>query len=1741
MCVMRRFFVHLMLIVMVIITCTASVGSGAYASVLPNVPGGLWFHARFENNYVPLINNKPDYSQFSYYPKSWSSHQNIPLPVPPNSEEELEIWKRPELYLVGDASRFKGVNGTLIVGTKSDDVLGQNTGIQRFMYNNETFDFGGGQIVSYRWDYPSISALTGTKVYWNLNMPALGSEDKVLMGGAIVPSDTKTAYDRAIVPYVKLETDSKDLITKINVYFVRSGDTLAAPVAPGPDVSAVRVSFSGNYARRYENWDGSGGYSSYGYGEYNGRESYSDNGGSVLKYEISKIPDDSPDDGDNKARAYYYGLNEVTVEVDKGYDTYRWTFCPADREFRNVDWGEYLSNSTIKIVSGDTIDVFVQGLPDTYPSVDISVWNPSIASVDNVEFNVQPGTYSDDVYIGNKSTLSFVFSGLKYGITRLDINFHVPVQVPDNPDDVPVPTPIGISKSCYIIVTDEDGNLPEPENEPDFKAHVNKCNIVADFVEGRPYYPSARNNYSNFTLRKEISGDINDEIAGAYCAIYSGDEVISYTLGAWIEYEDGKNYITFGSLGFGNNYDLENLNLWVDFPNSSDLSGVIHGISIDKTTYRDKDEQLKTYVPYFELIRSGDIISRIDWRFVNPSNQSKAVEPENVPNVYIDMYMYGREYIPLDDIALSGSFDLLSEGITYNEIYRVVFRFNDNGTSYHWEFYWYNPDCFVSDWGQMGDDTYGTYQLFTETPVSIDLAYGYAYADEIRVWDDSIVSVEPAVFDDTTSRFAFTLKGLKAGETTISFIAHNPENVYSDGTQQYYATQRKIRVIEGTMPDVDPDPDVVIESSDLEVSYEDNPAVIIPLIEGRPNYKNSGFESRRITLTRENINWDGDWETLREKLRGTLYAYVSGDPEPYETRELYPTDLYNYFSENTHRMMWRVRYYCELYRTPNQDVHIEWKFTDSLINDGSYDIQASKAKTPQEQLDTRKPYVELSMNGLNVTEIRYGFVDSSDNKITPDVTSVDIQVFGRADYYGSSLLASASGTNGTIELEYPASGIENIYVYFEEDGITYRWRFDNDRAWNSDSEYVRSWGGLVTDDYLPLVMKAGEVKDINIILNRNYGTPMPFVGNTSIVSMDVLNTTYSNVSIMLTALKAGMTTFTLSYGYSSTYAREIWVADDKGGVPGLTDDVDAFINELRAMVSQDRNGSKGDEYESPYPAPEPEPTPEYDEESKDVGVEGLSVYPRFAMPDYTSDMANEAISNYMYNLNLGDVEEFVDGIYYDITTSVDAVQAFNKLSADLINMDTPQLLAVVLPEFEVNYAGFYMFRVPIENVTNPGTSIFFVSGEIAKEDAEIVNVSAVPMPETEVEDTLKNDRMLFVDDDGFPCSVISGDEYINVVAYFGEGTYSPIITAEATQKDVELILAKIRPVQPTPTPTPTPTPAPNDDDDDNVQPNPNPTPSDDVKPTPSDDIRPTPSDDVRPTPSDDVRPTPSDDVRPTPSDDIRPTPTPSDDVRPTPTPSDDVRPTPTPNDDVRPTPTPSDDVRPTPTPSDDVRPTPTPSDDVQPTPTSGRNVKPDTTPLNLDSIGSRIIGLLGLSSGTEVLELPESSYGSQRDVSDLSDEDRSAIPSNETVVGVLPIIVVTRQGVYVFAVTLSNAEAGTNIVLHMMSENTSASANVFDSASDTEDAYKFLDDDGNEITTVPANKHINIAAYMEPGKTYAPVITTVASSPSPTPSPTPDNNNNSAPGSSGGGGCDSGFSIYVLALMGLSLISKRRK
>ncbi|MBR4197038.1 MAG: S8 family serine peptidase [Synergistaceae bacterium] len=150
--------------------------------------------------------------------------------------------------------------------------------------------------------------------------------------------------------------------------------------------------------------------------------------------------------------------------------------------------------------------------------------------------------------------------------------------------------------------------------------------------------------------------------------------------------------------------------------------------------------------------------------------------------------------------------------------------------------------------------------------------------------------------------------------------------------------------------------------------------------------------------------------------------------------------------------------------------------------------------------------------------------------------------------------------------------------------------------------------------------------------------------------------------------------------------------------------------------------------------------------------------------------------------------------------------------------------------------------------------------------------------------------------------------------------------------------------------------------------------------------------------------------------------------------------------------------------------------------------------------------------------------GSARGISSLTIGELEAIADGGGLVAaVLPEISVnisdfyTYKSVDIFAdVKLSDdVPAGYTLVWHPFTRSMTG-AFIEDSANDS---AEFYDSDGNIITDVPANRVVNVSAWLDSGKTYAPVISAVR------------------PGQSGygvgssSGGCDSG----VAGLAGLML------
>ena len=194
-----------------------------------------------------------------------------------------------------------------------------------------------------------------------------------------------------------------------------------------------------------------------------------------------------------------------------------------------------------------------------------------------------------------------------------------------------------------------------------------------------------------------------------------------------------------------------------------------------------------------------------------------------------------------------------------------------------------------------------------------------------------------------------------------------------------------------------------------------------------------------------------------------------------------------------------------------------------------------------------------------------------------------------------------------------------------------------------------------------------------------------------------------------------------------------------------------------------------------------------------------------------------------------------------------------------------------------------------------------------------------------------------------------------------------------------------------------------------------------------------------------------------------------------------------------------------------------------------------TTPkIDVEAKASEIISSLkeantSIPDNVEVDTLSdENSTQTQRDLSDLSEADRNYFASiSQDIAVVLPVIEVSEDKIYVFNVSLDNLSEGVNIFWHSMIEDVMGGF-VKASEEDKSSVAVFYNNNGDEVTKVPAEKNIDVAAYFEANKTYAPIISTLSSS-----NGGNNNNNNSGTLGSSSSGCNS-INIFASALILLS-------
>ncbi len=1729
---------------------------------------------------------------------------------------------------VGLAAKIKGsYTGDLPYGT----LTSMSSGIRYMLTPNETFgNFCGYDVQGVE----SLASLAGQKVMWNVY-----TSPDVIVGAAVIPEDV-SAYsvdisNGAIIPYVKINHDSYNAsyIGRVDLYFVRSGDS--TPVALGD--TTVKVYVNDNSLN-----------------------------GSYPYYQFTNF---------NKAVRNSFTLNtyeedfkSMTVEYEKDGAKYIWNFVPAYGTYSSIEWGKLaLENQPLTLKTGESVDIEIK-IPARH---DLSEYFTDESSYGESYFL---GVGSSDVLGWQEGSLSFDqgsagWDGLTYNEEKSTLSFTL---VAGTPGRTALRVQIPNEGQYYreVHVTDENGDLVLSGDVPEaVSLQVSEYRTHARFVNGRPWYPSAENESMNYSL--VISSDnapgygyfgmtngTTSEVHEMWRTWNSTTQTNSYYIdyGAYYDTDDSSVNTEYHTLSITED-EIENANVWMEFPNDSSFNVVSASLKslIVSSDYMTTAEQLENFAPYFQMKHDPDDVSNVvslDWCFVNPKTMEK-VTPD-VSNVRINYE------------NVEGTSGTISDPNSWN----VDFQYDCNGVTYIWDFY------------EMDYNSYGEIPLYSlkpgeSTDVSVSLTnHTDLDAVDVSIWDTDILSADPVSFAPAET-ISFDVLGLKEGTTRIALVF--TQTGYDSSYNRYVQGYTDVTVSSSGSSST-------VESLDLTPSFhaEIGSGAII---EGLPtNYSTYDTPSRYVKLSHEGTitseyyyNYISSVNVIMHFYSGDVEMY-SNDITPYVTSWEYDDD-----DGTEYVTLSGGEYYID-----NSITHVEWTESSNIIISGSADVPAF---TSPASFDF-KPYVKLNREGLNISTLEYYFVDSNDNTIaTPEgVSNISVNV---STHYGSDF--SNEDESGTITLNIPETFLNTIDFYFTYDGLTYRASFSpvNHSYWNLESSDVISWD--VENPELPLIMYVGESIDVSLTA-PNIDAPVPYVGNSGIVAMDILSSSDHTVNVHLTAKAAGMTSIIListEDRFSVTYPREIWVADTDGKLPHLTGD--GTIDDIIGLLTSDdlTSGTSGGWNESTSSSTTSSDVDSGLETTDPVEVlAGLSVNPRYALPtDPSGDVYSQTWDKiYDENLSYG-AYMFEDDV--EVVASRDVMEVFNELSADLISRYPAQILAVVLPEIDVQANGVYTFRIPVDNITPKGTKIFMhanaldssendsstpsiytpngivLSGDVytlTSDYSVLVSIDAatwqvktsdVYLPDGFALSVEKADAngdisllriyaedncfeayeaserknvsieiynrtgnyytgfgwsfaenstsMNYYTDEGTELEYISGDEYVNVAVYLDSGTYAPVITAKATNTDVALITEIIRKNSTPPAPaaltltasTVSMSIAPNATGTVTLTPRnavgtvtytanqtwvtfsgnvatlaPTAPGTYSVVITARDTGGRTATVTIRVTAtaaspaSGDVRPPESGDVRPPESGDVNPpAPVDSGDVNPpTPPASGDVNP-PAPvdsGDQPAPTPPASGDVTPG---GDNTNPgggdTPggdntnpggdtTPSDEVVPVPAT---VETPTVNINNESVVQTILNALSsivsfITGNTEIAELPENGVGSARSIDDVSEEELAQIPEGETPAAILPIMRVERPAVYVFNVVLSNLNVGAPIRMYMMAQPDTVAAE-FTAAddTDTEDVYTFLNDDGEEITTVPANKSVNVAAYMEPGYTYAPLITTTASSNS-----GDDNSGDNSGGNSGtdtpttnrvggsGGGCDAGFSFMALALFGgLGLLAKLTK
>ena len=590
-----------------------------------------------------------------------------------------------------------------------------------------------------------------------------------------------------------------------------------------------------------------------------------------------------------------------------------------------------------------------------------------------------------------------------------------------------------------------------------------------------------------------------------------------------------------------------------------------------------------------------------------------------------------------------------------------------------------------------------------------------------------------------------------------------------------------------------------------------------------------------VSTSAQLINGRSDYKTVNSYSSSSMYLegkqYVSGDDNVYgqlvgvlvvSNDKTKNGDILRYSREDSGK----VRYYSgfDVFDITSRDT-IFWEFPQSSDLNGKATVP--DIRDVEEQLESYVPYVELQHSGVNVTGIKWGFVSSADEKAElkylEGVDSMKLTI----EYVGSSYDISGNYYNlpRTFSAEFkpaassyapsvitfkrwPELAINNITFQYDVGSVTYTWYFEiNDSGYYSyDGSLVSDWGSL--DVYPPIKLNVGETKKINITLYEYYELSDAYVSvhDLSIISvdesLDIDGNNIKGMTVDLKGLASGRTSINIvangRYGdILVSLPREVWVLNADGTDPADPSEISSendpdynpwIIHFSPVDPSNDSGSNSPTDNLSPNTTNTPSVVPGTNTGGAQPGgssgnapVSGLSVTAQAVTvseaPSAVVDSFKEVLSN------IGDNTPVIaiSSGSFDTAGAADVATVRNAVSGDLIHANTPQLLAAVVPPLTVSTAGYYLFALDLSHIPS-NQRIFW------HPDYRRLSVAAA-----DIEAKAEEGYYAFIDKDGNQTTQ-AGDGNITVATYLAGGkTYNPIVTAEATANDVEIMENTISP------------------------------------------------------------------------------------------------------------------------------------------------------------------------------------------------------------------------------------------------------------------------------------------------------------------------------------------------------------